>query len=84
MQKRMTVRLFGISSVKEFLERAEKCQDPLYLDFDGALYKVQGNGLLRSMLTAMAVDGELRAILPVSVTERDLSHIIALMQKRAA
>lgn len=84
MQKRMTIRLFGISSVREFIERADRCQDPVFLDFGGTLYSVKEDKMLRGMLTSMAMDDRLDAVLPVSVTERDLPHIIALMQKRAA
>lgn len=84
MQNRLTVRLFGISSVKEFIERVERCQDQVFLDFDDTRYNVKENKRLRDMLSAMAVDDRLYAVLPVSVTERDLPNIMALMQKRAA
>lgn len=83
-QKRFTIRIFGVSSVSAFLRAADRCENPVFLDFDGTVYNLKEDEKLRRMLSEMATDDRLDAILPVNVASEDLVHIVGVMNRKAA
>lgn len=83
-QKRFTIRVFGVSSVSALLRAADRCSEPVFLDFDGAIYNLKEDEKLRKMLSDMACEDRLDAILPVSVATKDLAHIVGAMNRNAA
>lgn len=84
MQRRLTIKMFGISSVDAFLKAVDQCREPVFLDFDGTYYNLKEDEKLRKILSSMASDDRLDAILPVSAAQKDLDLIIGVMNKRAA
>lgn len=83
-EKRFTIRMFGVSSVCALLRAADKCSEPVFLDFDGTIYDLKKDEKLRRMLSDMASGDRLDAILPVSVATKDLVHIVGVMNRKAA